>query len=376
MEGEGGIEALVKPGDLVAGKYRLAHRIGTGGMGAVFLATHVDLDEKVAIKFLLPSAAKEEATVKRFLREARAVVKLKDEHVVRVFDIGKLDCGLPYIVMEHLEGRDLGQLSVERGTLPVSEAVDLVLQATRGVAEAHAAKIVHRDLKPANLFVTKRRDGSACVKVLDFGISKSTAQVDPSALTQTAAILGSPAFMAPEQWLAAKDIDARADIWALGSILFQLLAGRTPFDGDTVAQLCTAVLHKAPASLRELRPDVPEGLAAVILRTLEKEREARHADVAAFARALVRREPCIVPGYGAELRGLTPRCHRYRARSLASAWRAASLAGGGRRRGRRGHRGRDRICSAPFPGAAAGTGGRAEGARGACARRLTGARDR
>jgi serine/threonine-protein kinase len=292
MEGARAIEAHIKAGDVVDAKYRLDEVLGIGGMGAVFAATHLELDEKVAIKFLLPQAAKDDATVKRFSREARAAAKLKSENVVRVFDVGRLESGLPYMVMERLEGRDVGQLSLERGKLDFDEAVDLVLQAIRGVAEAHASQIIHRDLKPANLFVTKRRDGSTCVKVLDFGISKTMLPDSGAGLTRTSSIIGSPEFMAPEQWLAEKDVDTRADIWAMGAILFQLVAGQPPFDGNTVAQLCTAVLHKAPAPLRKLRPDIPEGLETAILRCLQKERDARYSDLAALARAI---EPFAAP---------------------------------------------------------------------------------
>jgi eukaryotic-like serine/threonine-protein kinase len=291
MEGNVSIEAHVKLGQIIADKYRVEERLGMGGMGAVFAATHLELEERVAIKFLLPSALESEATVKRFSREARAAVKIKSEHVVRVLDVGKLESGLPYFVMELCSGQDL-ETRMAAGRLEVGEVVDLVLQAARGIAEAHAAGIVHRDLKPANLFVTKRRDGSTCVKVLDFGISKSVETTDPSLITQTSAVVGSPAFMSPEQWLAAKDVDARADIWALGAIMYRLFTERTPFDGETVAHLCAAVLNTPPRPLRETRPDVPERLEAVILRCLAKDRKDRFRDVGELAYAL---EPFAPP---------------------------------------------------------------------------------
>jgi serine/threonine-protein kinase len=277
-------ELPVKSGDVLAGKYRIEEVLGVGGMGVVVAATHLHLDERVAIKFLLPAAATEDA-VRRFAREARAAVKIKSEHVVRVIDVGTIDNGAPYMVMELLSGVELG-LIADRGELPVAEAVEYVLQALHALAEAHALGIVHRDLKPANLFVTKRRDGSTCIKVLDFGISKTTGSEGASlALTKAGTILGSPPFMSPEQWMSA-DIDARSDIWSVGTILFQLVTGRYPFEGDTMPHLCAAVMNGVPPPLRSLRSDAPEGLEQVILRCLEKSPAKRYENVTELARAL------------------------------------------------------------------------------------------
>ena len=225
-------------------------------------------------------------TLSRFAREARLSVKIKSEHVVRVIDVGTVETGTPYMVMELLTGLNLADYADAHGELPVEDVVEYVLQALEAIAEAHALGIVHRDLKPANLFVTTRRDGSSCIKVLDFGISKTT-RIDAAsaALTQTATIMGSPAFMSPEQWLS-EDVDARADIWAIGAILFKLLAGRVPFEGDTIARLCGSVLNSAPPSLCGIRKDVPKPLEDVILRCLEKRRDQRYRDVAELAFAL------------------------------------------------------------------------------------------
>jgi eukaryotic-like serine/threonine-protein kinase len=265
-------------GQVIAGKYRLDERLAVGGMGAVYAATHLELDERVAIKLLLPAALNDATAVERFAREARAAAKVRGDHVVRIFDVGKLESGLPFIVMELLSGVDLDRLAQGK-KLPVEEAVDLLLEALLGVAEAHARGVVHRDLKPANLFITTRPDGSRSVKVLDFGVSKTQGSVS---ITQTQAFIGSPSFMSPEQWDAAKDIDHRADIWAIGAILYQLLAQRPPFDGKTVAQLCNAVLHDAPKPLR----DVPDALDAVVRRCLAKAPAGRFSDVAELAAAL------------------------------------------------------------------------------------------
>src|SRR5262245_61121816 len=170
---EKSIEEIVKPGDMVAGKYLVDRLLGVGGMGFVVAATHAQLDQRVAIKFLLPSVMAHRETVERFQREARAAAKIKSEHVVRVSDFGALPSGLPFIVMEFLEGRDLSDTLAVRGPLPIALAVDYLLEACEALAEAHAAGIIHRDLKPSNLFLARAADSTENVKVLDFGISKS-----------------------------------------------------------------------------------------------------------------------------------------------------------------------------------------------------------
>ncbi len=233
---DGGVSS-VAPGTVLAGKYRVTRVLGEGGMGVVVAATHIQLDEPVALKFMLPSALGSTEAIARFLREARSAVKLKSEHVARVSDVGTLDTGAPYIVMEYLEGSDLAGELLTRGPLPPTDTVEYVVQACDALAEAHALGIVHRDLKPANLFVTRRRDGSPLVKVLDFGISKSSALNEVGgggSLTKTGGLMGSPVYMSPEQMKSAKDTDARTDIWALGIILYELVGGRTPFESETL----------------------------------------------------------------------------------------------------------------------------------------------
>ena len=209
----------VEQGDVLAGKYRVDRVLGVGGMGVVVAATHLQLEERVALKFMLPEAYGDPDLAARFTREARAAVKLKSEHVARVLDVGTLDTGAPYIVMEYLDGTDLADELHKKGPLPVHEAAEYVLQACDALAEAHALGIVHRDLKPANLFLTRRGDGSPLVKLLDFGISKTSAFNDAGvAMTKTAAMMGSALYMSPEQMTSPKDVDARADVWALGTI--------------------------------------------------------------------------------------------------------------------------------------------------------------
>ena len=274
---------------MLAGKYRVDKVLGIGGMGVVVAAHHIQLDDRVAIKFLLPETLGNGDAVMRFAREARAAVKIKSEHVARVTDVGTLDNGAPYMVMEYLEGGDLSAWLAERGRLPVEQAVDLLLQACEAIAEAHAIGIVHRDLKPANLFVARLPGGVQSVKVLDFGISKLTgfsASGGESSATKTSALLGSPLYMSPEQMRSSKDVDARGDIWALGVILYELLAGAAPFIADSMPELVFKIVDGAPVPLLQLRPDVPSGLEAVIFRCLEKDRARRFQTVGDLAGAL------------------------------------------------------------------------------------------
>jgi serine/threonine-protein kinase len=279
----------VREGEILAGKYRVDRVLGAGGMGVVVAAHHLELDERVALKFLLPEVATHGEAVARFAREARAAVKIKSEHVARVTDVGKLESGAPYMVMEYLEGSDLSAWLAERGRLPSEQAVEFVLQACEAIAEAHALGIVHRDLKPANLFVTRRPDGALSIKVLDSGISKATALggFGSGAMTRTSALMGSPLYMSPEQMQSSRDVDPRSDIWSLGIILYELVSGKQPFVADTMPELVLRVVHGAPASpLRSLCPDLAPGLERVIERCLQKDRRARFASVSELALAL------------------------------------------------------------------------------------------
>jgi serine/threonine-protein kinase len=283
MSGGTAGEGVPEVGELLAGKYRVERVIGAGGMGVVLAAMHVHLEERVAIK-LIKGATDQEA-VQRFLREGKAAVKIRSEHVARVLDVGTLDTGSPYMVMEYLEGGDLSSVLRRQGPLPIPVAVAYLLQACEALAQAHILGIVHRDLKPANLFLTYRVDGSPCVKVLDFGISKTQVASD-MALTKTSAVLGSPLYMSPEQMRSTRSVDARADIWALGTILHELLSGKTPFSATTMTELCSMIIQDAPPPLGTLRPDVPPPLATAVLRCLEKDPVLRYANVAELALAI------------------------------------------------------------------------------------------
>src|SRR4051812_3292751 len=278
----------VHEGQILAGKFRIERVLGQGGMGVVVAATHLQLDERVALKFLLPEALSNPEAVERFAREARAAVKIKSEHVARVSDVGTLESGSPYMVMEYLHGEDLGAYVRRNGATAIAEAVEFLLQACEAIAEAHALGIVHRDLKPANLFVTRRVDGSPCIKVLDFGISKVTVPGGGPDLgmTKTNTVMGSPLYMSPEQMSSTRNVDMRTDIWALGVILYETLTGRVPFEAETMPQLCGMILQDPPRPLHELRPDLPHALQHVVLRCLEKNREHRFSNVAELAQAL------------------------------------------------------------------------------------------
>jgi serine/threonine protein kinase len=285
------LDGLPRVGEVFHQKYRVDGVLGVGGMAAVFAATHLTLRERVAIKMLLPEWAGRADLAERFLNEGRAAAKIRSEHVVRVLDVDEAG-GRPYMVLEYLDGLDLEKLVKGEGPRPVEEAVDFILQACEAMAEAHLARIVHRDLKPANLFLCHRADGSPCVKVLDFGISKIAGGITfresglHSVGTLPTAVMGSPHYMSPEQMTSASSVDARADIWSLGAIVHELLAGKPPFQAETITGLCSQILRDPPPRLSSLRSDVPVELDEVVLHCLEKEPSQRYANVAEVARAL------------------------------------------------------------------------------------------
>jgi serine/threonine-protein kinase len=278
----------VREGDVLAGKYRIERLLGVGGMGVVVAARHEQLDQLVAIKFIRDDALDNDEAVERFLREARSAARLKSEHVARVLDVGRLDSGAPYMVMEFLEGHDLAHALTQDGPMAVDLAAALMTQVCEAVAEAHAAGIVHRDLKPENLFLTRTVGGSPKMKVLDFGVSKSSRlSDDPRAkLTRTRTILGSPLYMAPEQMRSSRDVDARGDVWALGVVLFELLSGRSPFEAETMPELCLKIVSEPPLSLAQLRPAVPPALVEIVERCLEKDRNKRYENASELSLAL------------------------------------------------------------------------------------------
>jgi eukaryotic-like serine/threonine-protein kinase len=282
----------VAVGEVLAGKYRVERVIGEGGMGVVVAAKHLQLDSLVALKFILQDKGQ---AVERFIREARSAVRLKSEHVARVSDVGTLESGMPYMVMEYLEGRDLSSVLASKGPLPITDAVGYVVHACEAIAEAHGLGIVHRDLKPHNLFLTSGVGGRPKVKVLDFGISKTSGA--ELALTRSTEIVGTPVYMSPEQLRSARDVDLRTDIWAIGVVLYELLTARLPFEADTLPQLCTMVLSDTPVSPSVHRPEVPLALSAAVLRCLQREPGERFADVAELVLALAPFTPEWAPAH-------------------------------------------------------------------------------
>jgi eukaryotic-like serine/threonine-protein kinase len=274
----------VQPGDVVAGKYRVERAIAAGGMGLVFSAKHIELDQAVALKFMR-AELRGQISTSRFTLEARATAKLRSAHIARVYDVGVLDDGTPFMVMELLEGIDLERLREERGRLSADIAAELISQACDAVSEAHNAGIIHRDLKPANLFLTKTAQGAPFVKVLDFGISKAINQVAPSA-TQAGTIMGSPPYMSPETLKSSRNADARSDIWALGVILYELVTGKLPFDGEGVGDLALKVHHDEPHWPCDLDPDIPKEFDEIVRKCLKKDATQRFKAVAELREAL------------------------------------------------------------------------------------------
>lgn len=288
--GPGQAVSLLMIGQTLGGKYEIVRLLGEGGMAFVFEASHLRLQQRVAIKLLAPELAHDAELVKRFEREARAVARLRTKHVARVIDVDATERGVPYIVMEYLEGRDLDAELRARTRIPVPEAVDYVLQACAGMLEAHGMGIVHRDLKPANLFLANDGDGhDRLVKVLDFGVSKVVGDV--TRLTGAGAVMGTVMYMSPEQVRAQPNVDTRADIWALGVILYELLAGRAPWDGRS-HQIAATIISRDPPDLRTLA-SVPDAIATAVSTMMQRDLARRFSSVRDVVAALT---PFAPPG--------------------------------------------------------------------------------
>ena len=282
---------LPRPGDVVAGRYLVERELGGGAMGIVLEARDRTVtgggSALVAIKFLKGARARQKESATRFVQEARATRTLRSAYVVRVLDVGVLDAGTPYFVMELLRGENMLERLQKHRPLHVEDVVDAVVEACAAMDEAHARGIVHRDLKPANLFRTIDASGRARVKVLDFGISKVLEDAEDPELTNTTDMLGSPHYMSPEQLRSAKHVDHRTDIWALGVALHRLLTGQPPFVGQNMTAVCAAVMADEPSPPSALRPDLPPALDAIVARCLKKEPNERFESAAALGRALL-----------------------------------------------------------------------------------------
>ncbi|HET7538382.1 MAG TPA: serine/threonine-protein kinase, partial [Polyangiaceae bacterium] len=268
-------EGALAPGTVLAGKFRVVSLLGEGGMGAVYEIEHELTKHRRALKLLHASMAAMPSVVERFLREASAAGRVGNPHIVETFDAGVLNTGEPYLVMEMLRGRPLSA-RIAAGKMPLSEVVDLIGQAAAGVHAAHQAGIVHRDLKPDNLFITDGADGRPFVKILDFGISKFDPQkTGGMQLTQEGAALGTPYYMPPEQIRGEGSIDARADVYALGVILYECLAGARPFEADTLPQLAILIHTGQPKPISVYRPDLPPEFVSLVHRALATDRAQR-----------------------------------------------------------------------------------------------------
>ena len=264
------------------GNYRIERLIGEGGMGKVYLAEHPSIGRQAAVKVLTPTEAGDPQIVSRFILEARAANAIRHPNIVDVYDSGVLAGGTPYIVMEYLEGETLAQ-TMAHGRVPVDDAIDWGCQIAEALAAAHARDVVHRDLKPDNLFLIPdpRRFGKKQIKVLDFGIAKlQHRSFDQVHMTRTGALLGTPLYMSPEQCMSMKDIDARTDIYSLGVILYEMVAGRRPFDGDGVYAVISMHINDKPVAPRTFRPELPADVEAIILQALAKSPLQRQASMA------------------------------------------------------------------------------------------------
>lgn len=281
-----GFEQDLLPGFVIGGRFRIERMLGRGGMGSVYAALHLQLNQYVALKVLHGDAARDADSVARFNQEAQVVSRLSNPHVVRVFDMGQTPRGEPFLVMELLQGRDLDAVIAEARPLQPQEAINLVVQAAIGVATAHAAGLVHRDLKPANLYLARQPDGSEIVKILDFGLTKVMTHGNVG-LTQSASSFGTPQYMSPEQIMSAKHVDARCDQHALALILFELLAKRPAYEADTPGAMTVKIVTQKVPSVRSIRPEIPQKLDDVIQKGMAKKPGDRYPNVGAFAQALV-----------------------------------------------------------------------------------------
>jgi serine/threonine protein kinase len=282
-------------GATVGGKYRVERLLGRGGMGAVFAAENTLIGKRVALKFLSAEAARDRDAARRFQREAQAASLVESEHIVQVFDAGSTPEGLPFLVMEHLTGEDLRARLTREGQLAVADAVAIVLQVLRGLVRAHAAGIVHRDLKPDNVFLCARDDGSILVKLVDFGVSKLDKSTLSERLTRRGTVLGSAYYMSPEQAQASDGVDQRSDLYGVGAMLFEMLAGRPPHSGPTLESVLVAICTQRAPSLASFRPDAPLALVDAIARALEREPAARFANATEFIAALAPVRASYVP---------------------------------------------------------------------------------
>lgn len=278
----------VPEGTILAGKYRVERVLGAGGMGVVVRVSPLEQAGVFALKFLRPSVARDSLAARRFVREATAAGRIESPHVVRIPDVGELESGVPYLLMEFLDGTTLDAAMAGGKRLPLRQACDYAQQIALGLAAAHKTGVIHRDIKPANLYVVRGPDGGDLIKIADFGVSKILDPDDANgpSLTRTQTSLGSPLYMSPEQMRSARTADGRADLWSLGAVLYRMATGALPFDAKSLPRLCVQVLQGEFAPVCTRCPDLPAEFADVVERCLRVDPNQRYADVAELARAL------------------------------------------------------------------------------------------
>ncbi|HMJ13511.1 MAG TPA: serine/threonine-protein kinase, partial [Polyangiaceae bacterium] len=287
-------DAEARIGQVIVGKYRIDQLLGRGGMGAVYGATHTSIGKRVALKFLERDIARDRDAALRFQREAEAVSKVESAHIVQIFDSGTTEDGLPFLVMEHLQGEDLRARLRRESRLPPNDVVHIAGQVLRGLSRAHEAQIVHRDLKPDNIFLCLRDDDPVFVKIVDFGISKIVRENTVDTLTRRGTVLGTAFYMSPEQAQALRDIDGRADLYSLGAILYEALAGRPPHVGTAYEAVLISICTTDAPDVRTLASNVPEALARVVHKALRRDRNERYATANEFYEALSQAVPGIL----------------------------------------------------------------------------------
>ncbi|MFI5299159.1 MAG: serine/threonine-protein kinase, partial [Polyangiales bacterium] len=282
-------------GDLLCGRYRLQRRLGAGAMGVVWSARNEATDRDFALKLMLPCSTSHASRFQRFVQEAKACGRLRHRNVVEVYDLGRVEAsierpddpraGQPYLVMELLEGESLEDFCDRLGPLPVGTALRILGDVAAGLEAAHRAGVLHRDLKPANVFLHRNSDGSTTPKILDFGVSKLTRPTSDEVITAANMIVGSPAYMSPEQTMGVGEVDARSDVWSLGVMLYFVLSGRLPFDAIAHRELLMQIVTTRPPPIETLVRELPDDVAKIVARCLEPEKAHRYASSQALSEA-------------------------------------------------------------------------------------------
>jgi serine/threonine-protein kinase len=298
---------LPSKGYLIAGKYRLDRLLACGGMGAVWIARHIELDIDFAIKLMAPRYVGSPRERARFVREARAAARLRSKHIVGVLDYG-VDGSLPYIVMELLEGEDLWTRLEREGALSLPAAAAVLTSVARGLELAHAAGILHRDLKPCNIFLARGRGQAEeeVVKILDFGVAKDLGAALDQEGTESGVVVGTPHYMSPEQTVGMKSIDGRTDLWSLAVVLFRAITGRMPFEGTTFVEVADNILKKEPAVASRVAPHLSADVDRFFERALARDRGQRFQTAGEMVQAFQRLLPA--PPRAGDVKCTQPLC--------------------------------------------------------------------